>query len=126
MASCKCEKKSKRFFFKNPRHSKDYQFVLKDCSIARTVARVAIKARLIPKQDTGLTFKRSNFCKLMILRCYDGAEHSKDLNVSVICFIARKVAVTTLFIHRNLLVKSVNVSDENIQYAKLNLKAFLF
>ena len=62
----------------------------------------------------------------MILGCYDGAEHSKNLNVSIICFIARKVAVTTLFIHRNLLVKSVNVSDENIQYAKLNLKAFLF
>ena len=62
----------------------------------------------------------------MTLGCYDGAEHSKDLNVSIICFVARKVPVTTLFIHRNLLVKSVNVSDKNIQYAKLNLKAVLF
>ena len=33
----------------------------------------------------------------MTLGCYDGTEHSKDLNVSIICFIARKVAVTTLF-----------------------------
>ena len=128
MASCKCEKKSKIFFFKIPRHSKDYQFVLKDCSIGRSVARIAIKARHSSQSKilAGLAFKRTNFRKLMILGCYDGAEHCKDLNVSIICFIARKVAVTTLFIHRNLLVKSVNVSDENIQYAKLNSKAFLF
>ena len=80
----------------------------------------------------------------MTLGCYDVTEHSNlNVHVSIICFIARTLAVTTLFIHRNLNVtvqfhwqwlhylilsfsiQSVNVTDENIQYTIVNLNVFL-